>query len=153
MNSVPMSVFSAELFRKDDLYNSQYISLEVEDWVGQLEKDIAVKLLEAFTDGRFDDELDILRKTYKVRVYTKTCTEEMPLHLKFASVVLSGDKMGSLVDEKEIMASAPVSMRTRQITIKVKKKLFSRVWVVRRPGTWKKRCQAAFLYRGDRYGI
>ena len=77
MNSVPMSVFSAELFRKDDLYNSQYISLEVEDWVGQLEKDIAVKLLEAFTDGRFDDELDILRKTYKVRVYTKTCTEEM----------------------------------------------------------------------------
>lgn len=153
MNSVPMSVFSAELFRKDDLYNSQYISLEVEDWVGQLEKDIAVKLLEAFTDGRFDDELDILRKTYKVRVYTKTCTEEMPLHLKFASVVLSGDKMGSLVDEKEIMASAPVSMRTRQITIKVKKKLFSRVWVVRRSGTWKKRCQAAFLYRGDRYGI
>ena len=153
MNSVPMSVFSAELFRKDDLYNSQYISLEVEDWVGQLEKDIAVKLLEAFTDGRFDDELDILRKTYKVRVYTKTCTEEMPLHLKFASVVLSGDKMGSLVDEKEIMASAPVSMRTRQITIKVKTKLFSRVWVVRRSGTWKKRCQAAFLYRGDRYGI
>ncbi len=127
MNSVPMSVFSAELFRKDDLYNSQYISLEVEDWVGQLEKDIAVKLLEAFTDGRFDDELDILRKTYKVRVYTKTCTEEMPLHLKFASVVLSGDKMGSLVDEKEIMASAPVKMRTRKITITVKKKFFSKV--------------------------
>lgn len=127
MNSVPASVYTADLFQTENLHNAKYISVEVEDWVGQLSKDIAGKLLEAFTDGRFDDELDILRKTYKVRVYTKTCTEEMPLHLKFASVVLSGDKMGSLVDEKEIMASAPVKMRTRKITITVKKKFFSKV--------------------------
>lgn len=127
MNSVPVSIYSADLLQAENLYSANYISIEVEDWVGQLSKDIAGKLLEAFTDRRLDEELDVLRKAYKVRVYTKTCTEEMPLHLQFASVVLSGNQKWSLVDERELMASAPVSMRTRKITIKVKKKLFSRV--------------------------
>lgn len=124
MTKQPKNAFSSFSIIQEGMYKARYLEIQVLDYVGNLGKDIAEKLLKALKDETIDKELDVLRKSYKVRVYTKTCTEEMPLHLKFARAVTLEGVIEEIADEKIFEASKPIEMRVKKVTVTVQNKLF-----------------------------
>lgn len=125
MTKQPKNEYSVSSIQREGLYNARYVSVEVADWTGQLGKDIAELLLKALKEGRFDERLDVLRVSYKVRVLTKTYTEEMPLHLQLAYAVLSeSGELDRIENVQEFFASEPIKMDVMEITVTVKEKLF-----------------------------